>query len=1245
MMMRTKIIPFLAILVVEISMGKRKQAKPRRNVNATVLEAVPRVPAKRRRRIVEEDEESTSSSVDDVEVLEAVDWNIRPVNNTFEDKDALESSVHTNYKTGKPPLHEMLDQAVTEVFSDVADDRSLRRVEDQLHLQVIVDNLLLAKASPSNSEAVLPSIVDFDMICLYIARTRKDEPRNILGNCVFSTTLPLPERSKVGPVCQVYICLTDSAFKEASPESVSTFLLGTNTIRRKTKSLHATLSIRRALASLFPGTLVDAVNSDPSGQSSDTVKARFIYELVDNVRFQAKCQDVEKSDDTTPPEDIPGLRPTMRRYQSYAVEWMLSREQNEEPDDGIWRTCWSVLSPQLSLQPLAEYLETIANEDDREGKGVTLFNPFTGWLCRSIKEARLATVGPDYVGVRGGILAESMGESTIDTIIFTYSQSASNIDSSQDLAKQWRRPGEDITQFTEGLTVTSSVPQPSTAADFDTSAVYLTGQDDVCTICSKSTTRSLGWVRCSECKERIHSDCAGYNSRGDIPTSTFCSPTRCPCCMCKAYATDPIKSRGTLIVMPPAILEQWAREIRRHTAGSLKVVVYPGIKKLCNNTCAIGIEDRLLVHPRVLADADVVLTTFPVLNSELFHSDNQFLENGKSIRRKKRYRVVPSPLNSIEWWRICLDEAQRVEGTAAAAAKMALRLRGKLRWCVSGTPVGRGRLEDLYGLLLFVGVMPFQDKESFRHCLHGSFPGLAQRLKHILYPIFWRSTKANPLIRQQLGVPEQVERKMYLEFSSIEKHFYKRQLENLVLAMDERSDAMKKSEDISSRLHSLRAACCHPQVGSSGIQKLGSKALHTVSNRVLSMQQVLDKLIDDARLKCEESQRIAILHTNALACISKLKVELKRWQDPPLRVEDSDYDLLSTSANSYLEALELTDKNAKPSEVIGEAELSGCDCFLNQGLVIRDGIASLSWNLTLHGNVQSGNSVWANIDFNTGKKLTAFKVRQITPTENDAETTLLPKDCVLQVSLASLGGAFVDVRRFSFDKCGGTKWLYFDGIRTNRSKAWRFQIESYHQGAGSRPLLSHSVVGVEIHFMEPTVGSDDLQRMHILHNSALVVDSLIQCPFDNESTETLGNLKNQLRKVNTELKTLESNYLGSAKANHRASRVSLRGIVRRQNELENELRHLSSFKGNSKQRLWKDAWWQDLLSFLQVEDSESIPSQAKENLCALVRNDLYELFNGPFDVGNSGFPEFRSIFGLRVALKSRKERDCCDRSW
>lgn len=49
-----------------------------------------------------------------------------------------------------------------------------------------------------------------------------------------------------------------------------------------------------------------------------------------------------------------------------------------------------------------------------------------------------------------------------------------------------------------------------------------------------------------------------------------------------------------------------------------------------------------------------------------------------------------------------------VERITARATEMAMTLRATHRWCVSGTPIQRG-LDDLYGLLRFLGAQPFDD--------------------------------------------------------------------------------------------------------------------------------------------------------------------------------------------------------------------------------------------------------------------------------------------------------------------------------------------------------------------------------------------------------------------------------------------------------------------------------------------------------------------------------------------------------
>jgi SNF2 family DNA or RNA helicase len=85
------------------------------------------------------------------------------------------------------------------------------------------------------------------------------------------------------------------------------------------------------------------------------------------------------------------------------------------------------------------------------------------------------------------------------------------------------------------------------------------------------------------------------------------------------------------------------------------------------------------------------------------------LSSGRSLRFVKRFRVVPSPLIALRWWRAVLDEAQAVDSPATAIARMAQRLSSVHVLAVSGTPLAH-TLSDLQGLLLFLRYPIFDNK-------------------------------------------------------------------------------------------------------------------------------------------------------------------------------------------------------------------------------------------------------------------------------------------------------------------------------------------------------------------------------------------------------------------------------------------------------------------------------------------------------------------------------------------------------
>ncbi|KAG7265844.1 hypothetical protein CRUP_010486 [Coryphaenoides rupestris] len=239
-------------------------------------------------------------------------------------------------------------------------------------------------------------------------------------------------------------------------------------------------------------------------------------------------------------------------------------------------------------------------------------------------------------------------------------------------------------------------------------------------------------VQCMNCQLWQHAECVNYREESRQTT-----PFYCPHCL---VAMTPVATGATLIISPSSICQQWVEEINRHiSSSSLRVLVYQGVKR------------HGFIQPHVLAQQDVVITTYDVLRSELNYVDipHSNSVDGRRFRNQKRYMAVPSPLVAVEWWRICLDEAQMVECTTAKAAEMAMRLASVNRWCVSGTPVQRG-LEDLYGLVLFLGVDPYWVKHWWDQLLYRPYRrGNAEPLYSVIGQLLWRSAKKD-VIDQRL---------------------------------------------------------------------------------------------------------------------------------------------------------------------------------------------------------------------------------------------------------------------------------------------------------------------------------------------------------------------------------------------------------------------------------------------------------------------------------------------------------------
>ncbi|KAL9099973.1 MAG: hypothetical protein Q9163_004599 [Psora crenata] len=311
--------------------------------------------------------------------------------------------------------------------------------------------------------------------------------------------------------------------------------------------------------------------------------------------------------------------------------------------------------------------------------------------------------------------------------------------------------------------------------------------------------------------------------------------------------SDPMpRSPATLIITPPAILQQWSDEFRT-LAPSLKVMHYDGLRFECQKKNYTELLQKFLVH-------DVVLTTYQVLAKEIYYVEAV----QRNLRHEKKYEKPRSPLTRVNWWRVILDEAQMVESGVSNAAKVASLIPRQLAWCVSGTPARAAK--DLFGLLVFLRYQPY--------C---HLPKLWDRLvahhRDILQAIFseiaLRHTKAQ--IRDDIQLPTQKRIVITVPFTPVEEQHYSSMFQQMAedCGLDLQGGPLHEDwdpedpltiEKMRTWLARLRQTCLHPEVGSRNRKALGNGRgpLRTVA-------EVLEVMIDQNETATRTEERSLLL--------------------------------------------------------------------------------------------------------------------------------------------------------------------------------------------------------------------------------------------------------------------------------------------------------------------------------------------------------------------------------------------------
>nr|XP_023411199.1 helicase-like transcription factor isoform X5 [Loxodonta africana] len=187
-----------------------------------------------------------------------------------------------------------------------------------------------------------------------------------------------------------------------------------------------------------------------------------------------------------------------------------------------------------------------------------------------------------------------------------------------------------------------------------------------------------------------------------------------------------------------------------------------------------------------------------------------------------------SPLHSIRWLRVILDEGHAIRNPNAQQTKAVLDLEAERRWVLTGTPI-QNSLKDLWSLLSFLKLKPFLDREWWHRTIQrpvtmGDEGGL-RRLQSLIRNITLRRTKTSKI--KGKPVLELPERKVFIQhimLSDEERKMYqsvKNEGRATIGRYFNEGTVLAHYADVLGLLLRLRQICCHTHLLTSAASSSG----------------------------------------------------------------------------------------------------------------------------------------------------------------------------------------------------------------------------------------------------------------------------------------------------------------------------------------------------------------------------------------------------------------------------------------
>ena len=223
----------------------------------------------------------------------------------------------------------------------------------------------------------------------------------------------------------------------------------------------------------------------------------------------------------------------------------------------------------------------------------------------------------------------------------------------------------------------------------------------------------------------------------------------------------------TLVIAPTSVLGNWRKEIERF-APQLRTLVHQGSTRLK--------DKRAFVE--ICQTHDVVLTSFALA------------------------RLDEKLLQSQQWHRVVVDEAQNIKNPQAAQTRAILKIAAPHRLALTGTPV-ENRLRDLWSIFNFLNPGYLGKEAQFRKSFElpiykDNDLTRSATLKKLVEPFILRRVKTDKRIIDDL--PDKIEQKMYCTLSPEQASLYEAVVKDVTEQLNEAEGIQRKGLILSTLL-------------------------------------------------------------------------------------------------------------------------------------------------------------------------------------------------------------------------------------------------------------------------------------------------------------------------------------------------------------------------------------------------------------------------------------------------------------